>query len=154
MMRFVTRMILGTLLLGGAAGTAAAQSAGTAVTVDEMRGCLCMEQELDARRADVGTRRAMLDERSAQLTAISAQIQARRASLNPEDLIGQQMLKNLMSQESALRDLIQSDTRPAVNQSVSEYNALLSLYNTECLSRPRFKADADLAAKDLVCPMP
>lgn len=155
MMRSAARMFLAIFLSGGAAVSAAqAQSAGKALTVDEMKGCLCMEQELDGRRADVATRRAMLDERNAQLTVLSAQIKARRAGLNQEDTIGQQMLKSLLSQETALRDLIQSDTRPAVNQSVSEYNALLGIYQTECLSRPRFKFDADIAAKDLVCPMP
>lgn len=158
MMRFATRVFLTAMLLGGAMFLAPSQPAraqsGKALTVDEMKGCLCTERELDGKRADIATRRAMLDERNAQLAALSAQIKARRAGLNPEDTIGQQMLKSLLGQETALRDLIQSDTRPAVNQSVSEYNALLGLYEAECLSRPRFKFDADLAAKDLVCPMP
>ena len=159
MMRSAARIFLAVFLSMGAAVSATlqpalAQSAGKALTVDEMKGCLCMEQELDGRRADVATRRAMLDERNAQLTALSAQIKARRAGLNQEDTIGQQMLKSLLTQETALRDLIQSDTRPAVNQSVGEYNALLGIYQTQCLSRPRFKFDADIAAKDLVCPMP
>ena len=96
----------------------------------------------------------MLDERSAQLAALSEQIKQRRTGLDPLDTVGQEMLKNLINQETALRDLIQSDTRPALNQSVAEYNALAALYTTECANRPRYKIDSDEAAKDLTCPMP
>lgn len=140
--------------VGFAAAQAAAQSAGGALTVDEIRGCTCMDQELAAKRNDITTRRAMLDERSAQLAALTDQIKQRRATLDPMDMVGQELLKNLINQETALRDLIQSDTRPALNQSVSEYNALAALYTTECANRPRYKVDADEAAKDLACPMP
>lgn len=148
-------LMLATFALGAFATTSAfAQSAGGALTVDEIRGCTCMDQELESKRTDITTRRAMLDERSAQLAALSEQIKQRRANLDPLDTVGQEMLKNLINQETALRDLIQSDTRPALNQSVAEYNALAALYTTECANRPRYKVDADEAAKDLTCPMP
>lgn len=153
MNRFSIRVALATFLLGGFALSAEAQSKG-ALTVDEIRGCLCMDQELAAKRNDIQTRRAMLDERNAQLAALSSQIAQRRAGLDPMDTVGQDLLKNYINQENALRDLIQSDTRPALNQSVAEYNALAALYTTECANRPRYKLDADQAAKDLVCPMP
>jgi len=113
-----------------------------------------MDQELAAKRNEIETRRAMLEERSAQLAALSAQVNERRRSLDPLDVVGQDLLNNLINQEYALRDLIQSDTRPALNQAVSEYNALAALYTTECANRPRYKVDADQATKDLVCPMP
>jgi septal ring factor EnvC (AmiA/AmiB activator) len=148
-------LTLATLVFASlAASPALAQSAGGALTVDEIRGCTCMDQELESKRTDITTRRAMLDERSAQLAALTEQIKQRRANLDPLDTVGQQMLKNLINQETALRDLIQSDTRPALNQSVAEYNALAALYTTECANRPRYKIDSDAAAKDLVCPMP
>jgi alkylhydroperoxidase/carboxymuconolactone decarboxylase family protein YurZ len=150
---FYTGLTLAALTLGGFAFEASAQSTG-ALSVDEIRGCTCMDQELATKRTDIDTRRAMLDERSAQLTALSAQISQRRSGLDPMDLVGQEMLKNLINQETALRDLIQSDTRPALNQSVSEYNALAALYTTECANRPRYKVDTDAALKDLTCPMP
>jgi hypothetical protein len=153
MNRFSLRLAFAAILVGGFALSAEAQSKG-ALTVDEIRGCLCMDQELAAKRSDIDTRRAMLDERNAQLAALSGQIAQRRATLDPLDTIGQELLKNLINQENALRDLIQSDTRPALNQSVAEYNALAALYTTECANRARYKLDADQAAKDLVCPMP
>jgi septal ring factor EnvC (AmiA/AmiB activator) len=149
----ITRMAVVAAVLGIAAVPAMAQSKG-ALTVDEIRGCTCMDQELAAKRTEIDTRRAMLDERNAQLAALSAQITERRRTLDPLDVTGQDILKNLINQEIALRDLIQSDTRPALNQAVAEYNALAALYTTECANRPRYKVDADQAARDLVCPLP
>ncbi|TDQ83057.1 hypothetical protein A8950_1339 [Dongia mobilis] len=149
----ITRMAVMAAVLGIAAVPAMAQSKG-ALTVEEIRGCICMDLELAAKRTEIETRRAMLDERGAQLAALSAQIVERRRTLDPQDLTGQEILKGLINQENALRDLIQSDTRPALNQAVSEYNALAALYTTECANRPRYKVDVDQANKDLVCPLP
>jgi hypothetical protein len=140
-------------------GVAAAQNAtplpsGPALTVEELKGCLCEEPQLEAARKEIATRRAMLDERQAQLTALDAQIADRRKTLDPNDLIGQELLKNSMAQSAALRDLIQSDTRPALNQSVTDYNALAAKYTETCVNRPRYAYDVDAAKKDLVCPLP
>lgn len=127
---------------------------GPALTVEELKGCLCEEPQLEAARKEVATRRAMLDERQAQLTALDAQIADRRKTLDPNDLIGQELLKNSMAQATALRDLIQSDTRPALNQTVTDYNALAAKYTETCVNRPRYAYDVDAAKKNLVCPLP
>ncbi|MBL8709559.1 MAG: hypothetical protein JNL25_10220 [Rhodospirillaceae bacterium] len=155
--KFVQALVVGAILAGSGGATMAqsqlAQSGG-ALTVDEIRGCLCMDLELAAKREEIATRRAMLEERNTQLSLLSAQIVERRRSLDPLDTVGQALLKNLIAQETGLRDLIQSDTRPALNQSVAEYNALAALYTTECTTRQRYTFDVEQAKKDLVCPLP
>ncbi len=140
-------------------GTAAAQNAtpmprAPALSVEELKGCLCEAPQLDAARKEIATRRAMLNERQAQLTALDAQIADRRKTLSPNDLIGQELLKNSMAQSSALRDLIQTDTRSALNQSVIDYNVLAAKYTETCVNRPRYAYDVNAAKKDLVCPLP
>jgi hypothetical protein len=154
--RFAASLL--TLLVMGSV-TAMAQNAtplpsGPALTVEELKGCLCEEPQLEAARKEIATRRAMLNERQAQLTALDAQIAERRKTLDPNDLIGQELLKNSMAQSAALRDLIQSDTRPALNQSVTDYNALAAKYTETCVNRPRYAYDVDAAKKNLVCPLP
>lgn len=153
---FSTGSLLAFAVIGGLATSLHPQpaQAQSALTADEIRGCLCMDQELETRRDDIATRRGMLAERTAQLSALSQQVEARRGALDPQDIVGQELLKSLINQQNALRDLIQSDTRPALNQSVAEYNSLAALYTTECANRPRYKIDADEAAKNLTCPMP
>lgn len=137
-------------------GVALAQNAtsGPALSVEELKTCLCQEPQLEAARKEIATRRAMLDERQAQLTALEAQIVERRKTLDPNDVIGQELLKNSMAQSAALRDLIQSDTRPALNEAVADYNDLAASYTTTCVNRPRYAYDVDQAKQNLVCPLP
>nr|WP_298681898.1 hypothetical protein [uncultured Dongia sp.] len=153
--RFAASLLMALVI---SSGTALAQNAtpvpaGPALTVEELRGCLCEEPRLETARQDIAMRRAILDERQAQLNTLDAQIKERRKTLDPNDLIGQELLKNSMAQAAALRDLIQSDVRLSLNQAVSEYNALAAKYTETCVNRPRYAYDVDQAKKDLVCTM-
>jgi hypothetical protein len=156
MCRFSASLLSTLLLLSGVAYAQEATPipAGPALTVEELRGCLCEEPQLETARQDIATRRAILDERQAQLTALDAQIVERRKTLDPNDLIGQELLKNSMAQAAGLRDLIQSDVRLSLNQAVSDYNALAAKYTQTCVARPRYAYDVDLAKKNLTCPLP
>jgi hypothetical protein len=149
--------ILSTLIVSS--GAALAQNAtpipsGSALTVEELRTCLCEEPQLEGARKEIAVRRGMLDERQAQLTALDAQIAERRRTLDPNDVIGQELLKNSMAQATALRDLIQSDIRPSLNRAVADYNARAVTYTATCAARPRYAFDVDQAKKNLVCPVP
>lgn len=145
------------ILTSGVSGMALAQNAtpvpGSVLTVDELRGCLCEDPRLALAREDIATRRAILNERQAQLTALDQQISDRRKTLDPNDVIGQELLKNSMAQAAALRDLIQSDVRLSLNQAVADYNERAAKYTATCVNRPRHAFDVDLAKKDLVCAM-
>lgn len=141
------------VLLLPAAAPAAAQQAG-ALSVDEIRTCLCEEPRLEAARAEIATRRAILDERQAQLGLLEGQIAQHRRTLDPSDVIGQELLKNTMAQAAALRDLIQSDVRPSVNQAVADYNVLAAGYTDSCAARPRYAHDVEQAKQNLSCPQP
>ena len=157
--RFATSILAALILSSGFALAVRAQDAtpvpaGPALSVAELRVCLCQELQLEAARKDIAMRRAILDERQAQLSALDAQIAERRKTLDRNDLIGQELLKNTMAQAAALRDLIQSDVRLSLNQAVSDYNALAAEYTATCVARPRYAYDVEQARKDLVCPLP
>jgi hypothetical protein len=151
--RFLASLVSALVMTGGVALAQNAAS-GPALSVEELKGCLCQEPQLEAMRKEIATRRAMLDERQAQLNMLDAQIAERRKTLDPNDVIGQELLKNTMAQAAALRDLIQSDTRLTLNQAVSDYNALAAKYTETCVNRPRYAYDVDMAKKNLVCPLP
>lgn len=137
---------------GGTAGGSAAS--GPALTVDEIKECLCMEPRLKSDRDEMSIRQNMLGERQQQLAAVDAQLKAQRQALDPNDLVGQQVLKDLIDQQLSLRDLIQSDLRPAYNQAVGAYNELVGAYNAKCAARPRYAIDVNEAQKSLSCPAP
>ena len=151
--RFLASLVSALVMTGGVALAQNAAS-GPALSVEELKGCLCQEPQLEAARKEIATRRAMLDERQAQLNMLDAQIAERRKTLDPNDVIGQELLKNTMAQAAALRDLIQSDTRLSLNQAVSDYNAAAAKYTETCVNRPRYAYDVDMAKKNLVCPLP
>lgn len=153
-MLFAVPMLLAALPQLASAQNATPLPTGPALSVEELKGCLCEEPQLEAARQEIATRRAILDERQAQLTALDAQIADRRKTLDPNDVIGQELLKNSMAQAAALRDLIQSDVRLSLNQSVAEYNAKAAKYTETCVNRPRYAFDVDQAKKSLACPMP
>ncbi|WP_374656486.1 hypothetical protein [Dongia sp.] len=152
--RFLASLFSGLVMTGGVALAQNATPAGPALSVEELKTCLCQEPQLEAMRNEIATRRAMLDERQAQLNLLDAQIAERRKTLDPNDVIGQELLKNTMAQAASLRDLIQSDTRLSLNQAVADYNALAARYTETCVNRPRYAYDVDMAKKDLVCPLP
>jgi hypothetical protein len=135
---------------GATAGGSAAS--GPAMTVEEIRDCLCMEPRLKSDRDEMTTRQNMLTERQQQLATIDEQLKAQRQALDPNDLVGQQVLKDLIDQQLSLRDLIQSDLRPSYNQAVGAYNDLVGTYNAKCASRPRYAIDVNEAERSLSCP--
>ncbi len=133
---------------------AAAQSTGPAMTTDEIRVCLCKNQAMEQKRDLVDTQASLLDERQQELNSLDAEIKRQAAALPPDDVVGQQVLQDLIHQQMALRNLIQLDIRPAYNRSLAELRQVIETYNVECTSRPRYATDAQEAEKNLVCPAP
>jgi hypothetical protein len=137
------------------AGHAAiAQAAGPAMTTDEIRVCLCQEQAMEQKRNEVDTQGGLLDERQQELDSLSAEIKRQAVTLSGSDLVGQQVLQDLIQQQTALRNMIQLQIRPAYNRSVADLRQIIEAYNAECTARPRYALDAQQAAANLVCPAP
>ena len=60
--RFLASLVSALVMTGGVAVAQNAAS-GPALSVEELKGCLCQEPQLEAARKEIATRRAMLDER-------------------------------------------------------------------------------------------
>jgi DNA-binding transcriptional MerR regulator len=133
-----------------------AQNAGpnTALTVTEIRDCLCMEQQMNSYQEDLELRQDLLNERQQELSNIDQQVQEQRATLAPNDTVGQQVLRDLMTQQQTLRGLLQHDLRPSYNTEVNQLNALVTKYNGLCVNRQRYAIDVKTAQQDLQCPKP
>ncbi len=131
-----------------------AQSTGPAMTTDEIRVCLCQKQAMDQKHDLVDTQASLLDERQQELNSLDAEIKRQAATLPADDVVGQQVLQDLIRQQMALRNLIQLDIRPAYNRSLADLRQVIDAYNADCTARPRYIADAEAAEKNLVCPAP
>jgi ABC-type dipeptide/oligopeptide/nickel transport system ATPase component len=129
-------------------------SGNTALSVAEIRECLCLDQQMTFYHQDLDLKQDLLNERQQELANIDQQVQEQRAALDPTDRVGQQVLKDLMAQQQGLRDQLQHDLRPAYNTEVNQLNAMVSKYNGHCVNRQRYTVDVKAAQEDLQCPKP
>jgi Spy/CpxP family protein refolding chaperone len=151
-MRFSTAVaaLLATAFLSVPA--AKAQSS-TSLTVPEIQQCLCMQPQLQPLQNAWLQKQQDFDEQQAQLKTIDQEVISQRQKLNPEDIVGQQVLKDLLSQQQGLRDAISTRALPALNQAREAYNAAVMQYNGLC-TRPRYSGDEEKARLGLVCVAP
>jgi predicted transglutaminase-like cysteine proteinase len=94
--------LLVTIALGSWSPHAAAQStppAGPAMTADEIAACLCQRQVLDAQQSNVDVQGGLLQERQQELTNLDTQIKAQAARTPSSDVVGQQVLQDLIAQQ-------------------------------------------------------
>ena len=133
------------------AGTALAQSSTAPLSVPEIQECLCMQPQLQPLQDAWMQKQHDYDEQQTQLSLVNQEVESQRAKLDPNDLVGQQVLKDLLAQQQGLRDAISTQYLPAVNQARDAYNAAVEKYNGLC-TRPRYGVDEAKARATLSCP--
>jgi hypothetical protein len=137
----------------GAARPAEAQSA-PSLTVPEIQQCLCMQPRLQPLQDAWLEKQRAYDEQQAQLATVDKEVIAQRQKLDPNDVVGQQVLKDLLTQQQGLRDSISGRALPEVNQARDAYNSAVTQYNGLC-TRPRYSGDEAAArATPLTCVAP
>jgi len=144
-------ILLATVFLSAPA--AQAQSASVPLSVPEIQQCLCMQPRLQPLQDAWMQKQQAFDEQNAQLATVSQEVTTQRQKLNPEDLVGQQVLKDLLAQQQGLRDAISTRALPEVNQARDAYNAAVTQYNGLC-TRPRYGGDEERARQGLACTAP
>jgi hypothetical protein len=147
-----TAIFLATVFLSG--GAALAQSASTPLTVPEIQQCLCLQPRLQPLQDAWMEKQRAYDEQQAQLATVDKEVVSQRQKLDPNDIVGQQVLKDLLAQQQGLRDSISARSLPELNQARDAYNAAVTQYNGLC-TRPRYAADEAAArATPLACVAP
>ena len=153
--------LIAVLMLGGAgtswSPSAQAQSqppAGPAMTPEEIASCLCQKAVLDQQQSDTDVQGGLLQERQQELTNLDAQIKQQAERTPSTDVVGQQLLQDMIKQQIALRNLIQLQIRPAYNQQVNQLRQTVETYNAQCTLRPRYVLDVEKAQQNLACPKP
>src|SRR3954467_8502404 len=97
----LTAILLATVFLSST--EARAQSATIPLTVPEIQQCLCLQPRLQPLQdAWIIIKRAF-DEQQAQLATVHKEVIAQRQKLDATDLVGQQVLKDLLWKKQGLR---------------------------------------------------
>lgn len=138
--------------LCAAAVPAGADQIAPALSLDEVRICVCLEQALKSRQAEMELRQGILRERENELERLGMEIQVRRASMNPEDQQAIDELKARIDQQNSLRLLMSRDIVPSYQGSVSAYNRTAAAYNESCANRRIYTPDVDKVKQNLQCP--
>jgi hypothetical protein len=150
----ITRLSTGTAILLAtvflSSSQAEAQAATIPLSVPEIQQCLCMQPRLQPLQDGWAQQQRAFDEQQAQLATVDQQVAAQRQKLNPNDLVGQQVLKDLLAQQQGLRDAISTQYLPGLNRARDAYNAAVEQYNGLC-TRPRYSYDEEQARQGLVC---
>jgi hypothetical protein len=133
---------------------AQAQSSTVPLSVPEIQQCLCLQPKLQPLQDAWLAKQRAYDEQQAQLATVDKEVIAQRQKLDPNDVVGQQVLKDLLNQQQGLRDAISARYLPEVNQARDAYNNAVTQYNGLC-TRPRYSGDEDAArAAPPACPAP
>ncbi len=134
------------------ASVAAAQELTPPLSLEAVHNCLCLEQEMSRRTADMEVRGGILKERESELQRLGMEIEVKRAAMSPGDEVAMAELKMLIDRQQALRDLMRRDIMPSYQDSVRGYNDTIAEYNASCAGRRIYQPDIDKLQGNLQCP--
>ena len=140
--------------LSAVAPVALAQSAKPALTVPEIRACICQEQKIATMRGTTAEKDAAYRQRTDQIKGLTAQIDQMSATMNPSDSMAQDQLSELIDLRSRVQQQIRQGALPALQQATNALNAVIQSYNANCANRTIYDTDDAEAHKDLNCPKP
>ncbi len=144
------------LILAGSvifAGPLMAQSApAPALTVPQLRACICQEQQIASLRAVTAQRDATYRSRNDQVKDLTNQINQMTATMSPTDTMAQDQLSELIDLRARVQQQIRDNALPALQQATNALNFQVRNYNLNCANRTIYDTDDVEAHKNLVCP--
>lgn len=126
----------------------------TALTVDEIRDCLCREQALQTLRGQTDGQRLRYNDAQAELKSLEDQIANMRKTMNPDDELSVQILVEMVHRRDALNAQLRDTVGPETQAAVAKLNQAVSEYNGRCAQRTMLKIDVEAASRNLICPKP
>jgi len=151
------RSRLAALVLAGlslAPFMATAQTPQPALSVNEIRACLCEEEKIATLRGVTADKDADYKDRTSQSTGLTAQINQMTATMNPTDTLAQDQLSELIDLRARVQSHIRDTALPALQQATNALNIEVQKYNASCANRTIYDTDDVEAHKNLMCPKP
>jgi len=145
-------LALGLLVLF--ARPAVAQSSGQALTVDQVRACICEKETIGLLREKLADSQSAYEDRNAQIRHLTQQIDQMQATMDPADASAQDQLSELMDLRARVEQQLNENALPRLQQSTRDLNNEVADYNSKCANRPIYDADQAAANTNLVCPKP
>jgi chromosome segregation ATPase len=130
---------------------ALAQSA--ALTVPQIRVCICQEQKIASLRAVTASKDAAYRDRNNQVKDLTTQINQMTATMNSTDTLAQDQLSELIDLRARVQQQVRENALPALQQATNALNREVQSYNASCANRTIYDTDDVEAHKNLSCPV-
>jgi hypothetical protein len=131
---------------------ALAQSA-AALTVPQIRVCICQEQKIASLRAVTASKDAAYRDRNNQVKDLTTQINQMTATMNSTDTLAQDQLSELIDLRARVQQQVRENALPALQQATNALNREVQSYNAGCANRTIYDTDDVEAHKNLSCPV-
>ena len=127
---------------------AAAQEA---LTVDQIRACLCENQAMTVLRQRNDAAKARFDSLTQRENTLSQQIDQLQSSASQGDVGAQDQLRELIDVRTSVSQDRMRNALPAWQAAAHQLDSIVQDYNLKC-TKPMFKMDLERAQANLSCP--
>jgi len=139
------------LLLGATVLLARPAAAQQALTVDQIRACLCEDQAMAVLRQRNEAAKAKYDSLTKRENTLSTQIDQLQSTMTASDLAAQDQLRELIDIRTSISQDRMKNALPAWEAAAQQLNTVVADYNAKC-TKPMYQIDLDQARKNLTCP--
>jgi len=152
MTRHAFRLLFACFLGAGAAAALGGPARAQVLSYEEVRACVCYEDQMSRWRNEVDVRGGIMHEREADLQRAKQDLARAQAAANPSSEASLDNVRALIDRVGSLRSALQENLVPSYNQSVMQLNAVVSRYNTQCAGYTLFVELVNRAKAAGACP--
>ncbi len=145
-------LVLSLGMIAAASTSAWAQSSTAALTVDQIRACMCEEQTIADLRQNLAQSQAKYDQSNAHIQKLTQQIQQLQTTMDPNDTMAQDQLRELIDLRARVEQDMYEQDLPRLQKATRDLNNEVADYNNRCAAHTIYELDQAAAAKNLVCP--
>ena len=120
---------------------------------EEVRNCVCYEEQLSHWRSESDLRGGIMREKDAEFQRAKQQLAQAQATANPNSEADLDRVRMMIEQVGQMRIALQNQIVPGFNQSVAQVNSIVARYNQQCAGYTLFVELVNRAKAAGPCPM-
>jgi hypothetical protein len=151
-MQVRTGLFLAQFALIAVPGLAFGQTAET-MPIDQVKDCLCQQQQLDAVSNRVSASSTAYTQRQQELQRVEQELAEVQRSATPGDAQAVAKAQDLIDRRNLLRSQLRDEYGPYRSAS-EDYNQRAERYNASCTKLPMLSFDVAAAKENMSCPAP
>lgn len=139
------------LLIGATVLFGQPAAAQEALTVDQIRACLCEDQAMTVLRQRNQAAKSRYDSLTQRENTLSQQIDQLQSNASSGDLAAQDQLRELIDIRTSISQDRMRNALPAWQAAAHQLDSVVQDYNLKC-TKPMYKMDLERAQANLSCP--